>query len=261
MGPGLMAPGPRANPTELEALSHAGRIPRPGRRHRRPGHRRRDAHLGLEPGAAGAPRRVPGQPGQAGDPRQRRHRHLAGARRQLCQKPVAAVPHRFAAPTMSGTTTPVPRGQIYLTDLGLYSITFNNDLDADVRSLEAFRGSATMRPPTASIISSKSSIPTSTGVAPELLPHFINDCILRCLAGVVEAQRPRFLKIAYNGPKALEELASFDPEPGRRRARRLRRHDARYVRADPPGAKNTARASRCSAARSTWPNRRSTSCG
>jgi hypothetical protein len=35
--------------------------------------------------------------------------------------------------------------------------------------------------------------------------------ILRCLAGVTKAERPQFLKIAYNGPKAMEELASFDP--------------------------------------------------
>ena len=39
----------------------------------------------------------------------------------------------------------------------------------------------------------------------------VNDCILRCIAGLTKAERPRFLKIAYNGPKALEELASFDP--------------------------------------------------
>ncbi|HEV7480150.1 MAG TPA: hypothetical protein VGO05_07700, partial [Roseiarcus sp.] len=31
------------------------------------------------------------------------------------------------------------------------------------------------------------------------------------LAGLTEAERPKFLKIAYNGPRALEELASFDP--------------------------------------------------
>jgi len=43
-----------------------------------------------------------------------------------------------------------------------------------------------------------------------VLPHYVNDCILRCLAGVTKADRPQFLKIAYNGPKALEELASFD---------------------------------------------------
>ena len=45
----------------------------------------------------------------------------------------------------------------------------------------------------------------------EILPHYINDNILRCIAGVHQADRPQFLKIVYNGPKALEELTSFDP--------------------------------------------------
>ena len=49
------------------------------------------------------------------------------------------------------------------------------------------------------------------GIEPALVPQYINDCIVRCLAGVTKADRPQFLKIAYNGPKALEELASFDP--------------------------------------------------
>ena len=48
-------------------------------------------------------------------------------------------------------------------------------------------------------------------VAPEIMPYFVNDCIVRCLAGLTEAERPHFLKIAYNGPRALDELASFDP--------------------------------------------------
>ena len=43
------------------------------------------------------------------------------------------------------------------------------------------------------------------------MPEFVNDAIVRCLAGLTEAERPKFLKIAYNGPRALEELASFDP--------------------------------------------------
>ena len=43
------------------------------------------------------------------------------------------------------------------------------------------------------------------------MPHFVNDAIVRCLAGLTRAERPKFLKIVYNGPRALEELASFDP--------------------------------------------------
>ena len=43
------------------------------------------------------------------------------------------------------------------------------------------------------------------------MPDFVNDSIVRCLAGLTEAERPRFLKVVYNGPSALDELASFDP--------------------------------------------------
>lgn len=38
-----------------------------------------------------------------------------------------------------------------------------------------------------------------------------NDNIIRCLAGVTLAGRPIFLKIPYNGPGPLEELAAYDP--------------------------------------------------
>ena len=40
----------------------------------------------------------------------------------------------------------------------------------------------------------------------------MGDCIIRCLAGLTRAERPRFLKIAYNGPRAMGELCSYDPE-------------------------------------------------
>ena len=51
----------------------------------------------------------------------------------------------------------------------------------------------------------------ASGIAPEKLGEFINDNILRTLAGVPEAGRPVFLKIVYHGPKAMEELAQYDP--------------------------------------------------
>lgn len=97
------------------------------------------------------------------------------------------------------------------TDLGLYSVTFNHDLDADVASLEAFaafRAEAAAHGLSYFLEVFNPNVPT--GIAPEVLPFWLNDCIYRCLAGVVAANRPRFLKIAYNGPKALEELASYD---------------------------------------------------
>ena len=113
--------------------------------------------------------------------------------------------------TMFGTATPVPGAAITGTDLGLYSITFNHDLDADLESLEAF---AEFRAEAAECgfkyFLEVFNPNVETGIDPEILPHYINDNILRCIAGVHTADRPQFLKIAYNGPKALEELASFD---------------------------------------------------
>ena len=112
-------------------------------------------------------------------------------------------------PFRSASLKPGIRG----TDLGLYSITFNNDLDADLRSLEAFaafRADALASGFTYFLEVFNPNV--DAGLAPNLLPHYVNDCILRCLAGLTRAERPRFLKIAYNGPKALEELASFDPD-------------------------------------------------
>ena len=40
---------------------------------------------------------------------------------------------------------------------------------------------------------------------------FINDNIVRTLAGVMSEDFPAFLKLQYNGPRAMEELSSYDP--------------------------------------------------
>ncbi len=99
-----------------------------------------------------------------------------------------------------------------LTDLGLYSITFTNDLEADLASLEAFRA---FREDAAangfSYFLEVFNPNVGANLEPESVPAFVNDAIVRCLAGLTEAERPKFLKIAYNGAKALDELASFDP--------------------------------------------------
>ena len=51
----------------------------------------------------------------------------------------------------------------------------------------------------------------NSNIPPEKLGEFINDNILRILAGVTEAGRPQFLKIVYHGPRLMEELAQYDP--------------------------------------------------
>jgi hypothetical protein len=110
-----------------------------------------------------------------------------------------------------GAPTPHAGGRVALTDLGLYSITFTNHLDADHASLLAFnefRADAAANEFSYFLEVFNPNVP---GLSAEDMPRFVNDSIVRCLAGLVEAERPRFLKIAYNGPSALDELASFDP--------------------------------------------------
>jgi hypothetical protein len=112
----------------------------------------------------------------------------------------------------SGSATPRNVGAPALTDLGLYSITFTGDLDADYASLVAFsefRADAYANEFQYFLEVFNPNV--AAGVPAAETPQFVNDAIIRCLAGLTEAERPQFLKIAYNGPKALEELASFDP--------------------------------------------------
>jgi hypothetical protein len=97
-------------------------------------------------------------------------------------------------------------------NLGLYSVTFVNELDNDRRTLEAFkafREEAERKKFRYFLEVFDPNVPS--GVAPEKLGEFINDNILRTLAGVPAAGRPLFLKIVYHGPRAMEELVQYDP--------------------------------------------------
>jgi hypothetical protein len=97
-------------------------------------------------------------------------------------------------------------------NLGLYSVTFNNDLRHDLATLErfhAFREEAERKGFRYFLEVFDPNVPGA--VAPEVLPRYVNDMITRMLAGVAPAARPQFLKIVYHGPKALEELVRFDP--------------------------------------------------
>src|SRR5882672_6046429 len=97
-------------------------------------------------------------------------------------------------------------------NLGLYSVTFVNDLDQDRETLLAFkefREEAERKNFRYFLEVFDPNV--NSGIAPEKLGEFINDNIVRALAGVPEAGRPVFLKIVYHGPRAMEELAQYDP--------------------------------------------------
>jgi len=97
-------------------------------------------------------------------------------------------------------------------DLGLYSITFNNDVNYDLELIEqykAFRLEAERKKFRHFLEVFDPNRPDA--VSPDQLPQFMNDVIVRTLGGVTAKGRPLFLKIVYHGPKAMEELVHYDP--------------------------------------------------
>jgi len=98
------------------------------------------------------------------------------------------------------------------TNLGLYSMTFNNDLQHDHATLEAFKLFRIEAEEKGFRYFLEVFAPNMDGAVPaEDVGAFLNDHIARALAGVTRAGRPLFLKIPYFGPRALEELVAYDP--------------------------------------------------
>ena len=96
-------------------------------------------------------------------------------------------------------------------DLGLYSVTFNNDVELDHRTLDAY-GAFRLEAEAKGFrhfleVFDPNACP---GQPPADVARFINDHIARTLAGVTSRGRPLFLKIPYHGPQAMEALARYD---------------------------------------------------
>ncbi len=96
-------------------------------------------------------------------------------------------------------------------NLGLYSITLNNDVQLDLQTLEAYK--------TFRLEAERKDFrhflevfdPNASGAhSPADLARFINDHIAHLLAGVTQRSRPLFLKIVYHGPAAMEALSRYD---------------------------------------------------
>ena len=99
-------------------------------------------------------------------------------------------------------------------NLGLYSITFNNNVEQDLKVLEAFKAfrlEAEQKNFRYFLEVFHPNVPAEVhGIPPEEIPYFVNDHVVRILAGVPSSSRPVFLKIPYSGPRALEELCEYD---------------------------------------------------
>jgi len=100
-----------------------------------------------------------------------------------------------------------------LCKLGLYSMTFTNNLKSDKASLEAYRVFR-LRARDAGIKHFLEIFNPAfdIGIAHDQLGHYINDMIIKAVAGVSQTDAPLFLKIQFNGAKAMEELTQYDPK-------------------------------------------------
>jgi len=102
-------------------------------------------------------------------------------------------------------------GKVAGADLGLYSTTFNNILDSDYASLEAFKNFTLEAAEEKFRYFWEVFNPNAPrNLDKKRIPEFVNDCIARTLAGLTKARRPQFLKVVFNGAAAMEELASYD---------------------------------------------------
>jgi len=99
-----------------------------------------------------------------------------------------------------------------VVNLGLYSMTYNNDARADLETQKAFREfRAEARRKGFNYFLEVFPPNVNAGLGRGEIPSFVNDHICRTLAGVSLPDRPAFLKVPFFGPRALEELAAYDP--------------------------------------------------
>ncbi len=96
-------------------------------------------------------------------------------------------------------------------DLGLYSITFNNDAQLDRQALALYSEFRVEAEAKGFRHFLEVFAPNAPRKEPDDVGRFVNDSIARCLAGVPRSGRPLFLKIPYFGPAAMEQLVHYDP--------------------------------------------------
>lgn len=97
-------------------------------------------------------------------------------------------------------------------DLGLYSITVNNDIAFDYVTLEAYRQFRIEAEQKGFRHFLEVFDPNACGHScPRDVGRFLNDLIARTLAGVPSTGRPLFLKMPFHGREAMEQLVAYDP--------------------------------------------------
>jgi len=100
-----------------------------------------------------------------------------------------------------------------LCDLGLYSVTFSNDLTLDLASLQAYRDFRMVcRVHEFRHFLEVFNPAFDINIPAAELGDYINDMIIKAVAGVVAHDMPSFLKIQFNGARAMSDLCRYDPD-------------------------------------------------
>jgi|SRR5665213_334307 len=121
----------------------------------------------------------------------------------------AAYPQQPSRPFRTPTTEQI-KGAAGV-DLALYSITPANDAALDVASLEAYRDFRAEAEHAGVRHFLEVFAPHVPGDAVPDPGRFLNDFVARTLAGIPSGGRPLFLKMPYQGPRAMAELVAYDP--------------------------------------------------
>lgn len=130
----------------------------------------------------------------------------------------AAYPQQPARPFRTATIDHAQCGKLECdpderrlgVDLGLYSVTFNNDTELDHQTLEAYKRFRLEAEAKGFRHFLEVFDPNAPQNPIDDTARFLSDHIARALAGVTERGRPLFLKIPYHGPQQMEMLASYD---------------------------------------------------
>ena len=96
-------------------------------------------------------------------------------------------------------------------DLAMFSVTFNNDAQHDRAMLQAYKDFRLEAEEKGLRHFVEVFAPNSPVNPIEDVPRFVNDAIVRMLAGINSASRPLFVKMPYLGPAAMEQLVHYDP--------------------------------------------------
>lgn len=112
----------------------------------------------------------------------------------------------------SGKANPSSHERGLGANLGLYSMTINNDIDFDYETITAYKEFRLEAEAKGFRHFLEVFDPNACGGAcPHNIGRFLNDLIARTLAGVPSSGRPMFLKIPFHGRAAMEELVAYDP--------------------------------------------------